>query len=220
MTRHFVHPFDDDDFISGNGTIGLEIVEDLPDVDAVVAPIGGGGLLAGHRRARCVRCDRPRVSTPRSRRPRRPLAESLARGRGQPLRCLAGVVRRRRRRQVGAADDVAAAQRVGARVARRVARRRGAGDATGGGPGARHRRRARRRARSPRRCRQRSRSAATAVSSRSCRAATSIWRGSPNSPAHAADAAIERDCFPEARVCGEILVRFRRSQAVLSSAPR
>jgi threonine dehydratase len=47
MTGHFVHPFDDDAFISGNGTIGLEILEDLPDVDAVIAPIGGGGLLAG-----------------------------------------------------------------------------------------------------------------------------------------------------------------------------
>ena len=47
MQGHFVHPFDDDLFISGNGTIGLEIVEDLPDVDAVIAPIGGGGLLAG-----------------------------------------------------------------------------------------------------------------------------------------------------------------------------
>lgn len=47
MTGHFVHPFDDDLFISGNGTIGLEIIEDLPDVDAVIAPIGGGGLLAG-----------------------------------------------------------------------------------------------------------------------------------------------------------------------------
>jgi threonine dehydratase len=47
MTGRFVHPFDDDDFISGNGTAGLEILEDLPDVDAVIAPIGGGGLLAG-----------------------------------------------------------------------------------------------------------------------------------------------------------------------------
>ncbi|HEY2434820.1 MAG TPA: pyridoxal-phosphate dependent enzyme [Vicinamibacterales bacterium] len=47
MTGHFVHPFDDDDFISGNGTAGLEIVEDLPEVDAVVAAVGGGGLLAG-----------------------------------------------------------------------------------------------------------------------------------------------------------------------------
>lgn len=47
MPGRLVHPFDDDDFISGNGTIGLEIVEDLPDVDAVIAPLGGGGLLSG-----------------------------------------------------------------------------------------------------------------------------------------------------------------------------
>src|SRR5947207_6254252 len=47
MTGHFVHPFDDDTFIAGNGTAGLEILEDLPDVDAIVAPLGGGGLLAG-----------------------------------------------------------------------------------------------------------------------------------------------------------------------------
>jgi threonine dehydratase len=47
MTGRLVHPFDDDDFISGNGTAALEILEDLPDVDAVIAPIGGGGLLAG-----------------------------------------------------------------------------------------------------------------------------------------------------------------------------
>ncbi|HEX5476122.1 MAG TPA: pyridoxal-phosphate dependent enzyme [Vicinamibacterales bacterium] len=47
MHGHFVHPFDDDRFISGNGTVALEILEDLPDVDAVIAPIGGGGLIAG-----------------------------------------------------------------------------------------------------------------------------------------------------------------------------
>ena len=47
MTGRLVHPFDDDDFISGNGTAALEILEDLPDVDAVIAPIGGGGLLVG-----------------------------------------------------------------------------------------------------------------------------------------------------------------------------
>ena len=47
MTGYFVHPFDDDRFIAGNGTIALEILEDLPDVDAIVAPLGGGGLLAG-----------------------------------------------------------------------------------------------------------------------------------------------------------------------------
>jgi len=47
MKGHLVHPFDDDRFIAGNGTVGLEILEDLPDVDAVVAPLGGGGLLSG-----------------------------------------------------------------------------------------------------------------------------------------------------------------------------
>ena len=47
MRGRFIHPFDDDSFIAGNGTAGLEILEDLPDVDAVVAPLGGGGLLAG-----------------------------------------------------------------------------------------------------------------------------------------------------------------------------
>ena len=47
MTGHFVHPFDDDRFIAGNATAGLEIFEDLPDVDAIVAPLGGGGLLSG-----------------------------------------------------------------------------------------------------------------------------------------------------------------------------
>ncbi len=43
----FVHPFDDPKVIAGQGTIGLEILDDVPDVDAVVVPIGGGGLIAG-----------------------------------------------------------------------------------------------------------------------------------------------------------------------------
>jgi len=47
MSGFFVHPFDDDRFIAGNGTVALEILEDLPEVDAIVAPLGGGGLLAG-----------------------------------------------------------------------------------------------------------------------------------------------------------------------------
>jgi threonine dehydratase len=42
-----VHPFDDLELIAGQGTVGLEIVEDLPEVDAVVVPIGGGGLISG-----------------------------------------------------------------------------------------------------------------------------------------------------------------------------
>jgi threonine dehydratase len=43
----FIHPFDDDEFIAGHGTMGLEILEDAPDVTAVIASIGGGGLIAG-----------------------------------------------------------------------------------------------------------------------------------------------------------------------------
>ncbi len=43
----FVHPFSDDRVMAGNGTIGLEIVEDLPDVDTVLIPWGGGGLASG-----------------------------------------------------------------------------------------------------------------------------------------------------------------------------
>jgi len=43
----FVHPFDDAVVLAGAGTVGLEILEDLPDVDVVVVPVGGGGLLGG-----------------------------------------------------------------------------------------------------------------------------------------------------------------------------
>lgn len=43
----FVHPFDDADVIAGAGTVGLELLEQLDDVDAIVVPIGGGGLIAG-----------------------------------------------------------------------------------------------------------------------------------------------------------------------------
>lgn len=43
----FIHPFDDPDVIAGQGTIGLELLDQLPDLDAVVVPVGGGGLIAG-----------------------------------------------------------------------------------------------------------------------------------------------------------------------------
>src|SRR5205809_2294354 len=43
----FVHPFDDDNFIAGHGTMGLEILEDAPDAATVIASIGGGGLITG-----------------------------------------------------------------------------------------------------------------------------------------------------------------------------
>ena len=45
--KTFIHPFDDPDIITGQGTVGLEILEDLAEVDLVVAPIGGGGLISG-----------------------------------------------------------------------------------------------------------------------------------------------------------------------------
>ncbi len=55
----FVHPFADERMIAGNGSVGLEVLEDLPDVDAVVVPFGGGGLSLGI--ASAVRAKSPRV---------------------------------------------------------------------------------------------------------------------------------------------------------------
>lgn len=43
----FIHPFNDEDVIAGQGTIGLELMEQLPELDAVIVPIGGGGLISG-----------------------------------------------------------------------------------------------------------------------------------------------------------------------------
>jgi len=54
---HFIHPVSDETVIAGNATIGLEILEDLPDVDAVVVPFGGGGLSCGI--AAAIRALRP-----------------------------------------------------------------------------------------------------------------------------------------------------------------
>lgn len=79
MEGTFVHPFDDDLFIAGNGTVGLEILDDLPDVDTVIAPLGGGGLLAGI--GAVMRARRPQVrvlaAEPET---AAPLHTSLARG--------------------------------------------------------------------------------------------------------------------------------------------
>jgi threonine dehydratase len=55
----FVHPVDDPKVMAGNGTIGLELLEDLPDLDAVIVPYGGGGLIAGI--ASAVKAKRPDV---------------------------------------------------------------------------------------------------------------------------------------------------------------
>ncbi len=55
----FVHPFDDHNFIAGNATLGLEILEDLPNVTTVIAAIGGGGLISGIGSA--IRAVKPEV---------------------------------------------------------------------------------------------------------------------------------------------------------------
>ena len=55
----YVHAFDDPDVIAGQGTLGLELLEDVPDLDALVVPVGGGGLIAGV--ATAVRHVRPDV---------------------------------------------------------------------------------------------------------------------------------------------------------------
>jgi len=55
----FIHSFDDPDLIAGQGTLGLEILEQVPDVDAIIVPVGGGGLVAGI--ALAVKALRPEV---------------------------------------------------------------------------------------------------------------------------------------------------------------
>lgn len=55
----FIHPFDDEEVIAGQGTIGLEILEDLPDVEGIIVPVGGGGLISGI--ASIVKKRKPRV---------------------------------------------------------------------------------------------------------------------------------------------------------------
>jgi threonine dehydratase len=55
----FVHPFDDDNFIAGHGTMALEILEDAPDTKAIIASIGGGGLITGI--ASAIKAIRPEI---------------------------------------------------------------------------------------------------------------------------------------------------------------
>ena len=79
MKGLFVHPASDPRVIAGNGTIGLEILEDLPDVDTVIVPYGGGGLISGIATAiksikPCVKVFASEVETAA------PLAPSLAAG--------------------------------------------------------------------------------------------------------------------------------------------
>ncbi len=91
MEGAFIHPVSDPAVIAGNGTIGLEIVEDLPDVDTVLVPYGGGGLSCGiasaltalRPAARVLACE---VETAA------PLAAALAAGQPVPVPCTASFV--------------------------------------------------------------------------------------------------------------------------------
>ncbi|MDO8506261.1 MAG: threonine/serine dehydratase [Candidatus Limnocylindria bacterium] len=75
----FIHAFSDDAVMAGNGTIGLEILEDLPDVDTIVVPFGGGGLACGI--ASAIRALRPRTTVHAAEvATAAPLAASLAKG--------------------------------------------------------------------------------------------------------------------------------------------
>lgn len=60
VTGTFIHPFDDDNFIAGHGTMGLEILEDAPDTAAVIASIGGGGLITGV--ASAIKALKPKIN--------------------------------------------------------------------------------------------------------------------------------------------------------------
>ena len=87
----FVHPVSDPAVIAGNGTIGLEILEDLPDVDAVVVPYGGGGLSSGI--ACALRALRPQARVFASEiETAAPLAPSLAAGAPTPASYAASFV--------------------------------------------------------------------------------------------------------------------------------
>jgi threonine dehydratase len=77
----FVHPVADPAVMAGNGTIGLEILEDLPEVDAVVIPFGGGGLTAGIASALRARSPRTRIYTVE---PQTGAAAVAARAAGEP----------------------------------------------------------------------------------------------------------------------------------------
>ena len=101
---YFVHPVLDDGVMAGNGTIGLEILEDLPDVDAVLVPWGGGGLTSGIASAlkrqkpgvRVIACE-PETGAP---------LDGVAAHRRVEVRGLPRILRRRLGQPGAAAEDV------------------------------------------------------------------------------------------------------------------
>ena len=88
----FIHPFDDHNFIAGHGTMGLEILEDAPETAAVIASIGGGGLITGV--ASAMKVLKPQIKVfgvePET---AAPAALSFAKGSAAGFRKVAGVIR-------------------------------------------------------------------------------------------------------------------------------
>ena len=114
-------PFDDPHVMAGNGTIGLEILEDLPDVDAIVVPWGGGGPHLRHRGAPCARCGRSARVFAAEVETAAPLAAALPPA--EPRRRLPAVVRGRDRQQDRLPADARTRPRAHRRCPGRDARR-------------------------------------------------------------------------------------------------
>ena len=108
MSGLFVHPVSDPPVMAGNGTIGLEIFEDLPDVDAVIIPYGGGGLSGGIGSAmRALKPDTKLYAVETT--TAAPVAASFAAGSPQEIQ-VHRQLRRRHGRAVSAAGYVAVDQ--------------------------------------------------------------------------------------------------------------
>ncbi len=85
--RLFIHPYDDDDIIAGQGTIALEILADLPETDMIIIPVGGGGLIAGM--ATAAKAKKPEIEIVGAQAEACPSAEEAIR-QGSPRRITAG----------------------------------------------------------------------------------------------------------------------------------
>ena len=119
--RTFVHPFDDPVLQAGHGTLGLEVVEDVPDVATVVVPVGGGGLIAGV--ASAVDCRVVGVE------PEGAPSLSAAIAAGEPVRIEPSTDRRRLERAVHRAEHAGRLPRARRRGRARDRRRDRGGDA-------------------------------------------------------------------------------------------
>ena len=135
----FIHPFDDDDFIAGHATMGLEILEDAPDAAAVICGVGGGGLITGVGSA--VKALKPDIklwaAEPET---AAPAVALVGRRIAAEVPGMAGLLRRRRRRPERLPAHVGADDAAGGRLDRRHPGPDAAGHAADGREGAHHRR--------------------------------------------------------------------------------